>query len=515
MGPLSWGGLLLSFLLSSCAAWTEPIKLSSGEAGSYKALGQQISHSAQAVGDLQVQDAYNSPGSKTNLERLLRGETDFALVQLDLVRDAIRKQQRGQNQPSRGPQLQTVAVLANEYVHVITQANSRIRTVADLQGQQVALGAQGTGIRFTSSQLLTAANVSVIVDEATLADAFKKLKAGKIAALVYVGSLGTSGTVRAELNTGRTLRLVPIQRSLANYLTVQNSGSYQSVTIPAGAYRSLPPLPPTNLLTLSTATVLVTRADVDREKVSRMTWALMSTAQEYLPFFDPTLAAQGVEPLLREGLVYVHPGAQAVFDYGDPGATWLRYWQQNQDLQAGAVILVGTSAIGLFVQWLRRRQSRKLIAQTYDKISQLQNSLQHNPQEALVGVEDLRQAHLQQSLDGQVAAETYEQLERITRAFEGQCRTALEQQQQDCAQNALLLVDQWQSMLLADPNVALKQLEYFQQSYQAMFSQKRIDLQTYLRLRELILMSLMLLNPKLPARTTPATSEPSTVDWTR
>merc|ERR1712054_100889 len=120
--------------------------------------------------------------------------------------------------------------------------------------------------------------------------------------------------------------------SLVNYLTIQFPESYQGKFIPQGTYKPLPQLPNQDLLTISTPGALITRPDVNQRKVSLLTWAIISNFRQYSPFY-PQLASEQDAKLLSEGLIYIHPGAQQVFNHGDPRVAWQRYLQENKPLQ--------------------------------------------------------------------------------------------------------------------------------------------------------------------------------------
>ena len=115
------------------------------------------------------------------MERLLNGEVDFALLQLDVASKAMRE-----------GKVQAVVVLANEYLQLVTQADSPIQTFADLERKRVAVGSPGSGIVFTSERLFGATQLNVTEVQSSLNEAFGELRTGQIDAVIYVGPLGTN-----------------------------------------------------------------------------------------------------------------------------------------------------------------------------------------------------------------------------------------------------------------------------------------------------------------------------------
>ncbi|WP_337907193.1 TAXI family TRAP transporter solute-binding subunit [Iningainema tapete] len=481
-------GILL-FILGSCSNNQNTVTLSSGIAdGYYNRLGDQIGNTSTTV-RLSVRNI-ESLGSQQNLERLLEGKVDFAIVQLDVANQAMRQ-----------GKVQAVATLANEYVHVIVPKDSSLKTFADLQSKRVAVGTSGSGMNYTANQLIKADNLNIQQDTSDFDQAFNKLLNQQVDAVIYVGSLGASKKLREQFMQNPSLTLLPIQTALVNNLTVLDPGSYQSATLPTGTYMSRPPIPEQEVPTLSTATVLVTRPNMNQYKVGLVTWSILSTARTYSQFY-PELQNQDAALLLRKGLFYIHPAAEQVFEKGDPRAGLIHYWEQNNDLQAGVFIFGTTSFVGLLLQQWRRQRSKKVLTTTANRISELRWLLPDHAQQALTGIEDLSQEHRLMFIDGAVTTEVYEQIRQKTQTFADQCRKILEQQRKKFVMDTLLLLDDWQATLQQDPETALQKLSQIKQRYREMLLSDQIDIEAYAELMELTLISLMTLMPKSDHRPT-------------
>lgn len=488
---ICWASLIRSVLcgfvllgVSSCNQQPSSVKISSGtESGYYSRLANQISGSAEITVELKVQNL-SSEGSRQNLQRLLNGEADFALVQLDVVNEAMRQ-----------GKVQAVAILANEHIHVIAQNDPKLRSLPDLQGKRVSLGSKGSGIRFTADQVVNAIGLKVRADDSGFDEVFKKLATRQVDAAVYVGSVGASEKLRQQLAANSRLRLLPLQSAAINYLTTRDPGSYQAATIPAGTYGARPAMPAQDTSTLSTATVLVTRPDVSDRVVGLLTWSILSTSRKFSQFY-PQLQVGDARSLLQRGLFYIHPAAQDVYEQGDPRDAWIRYWESNSDLQAGLMILLGTSGVGLLLQVWRRDRSKKLITTTLKRINELRQILPHDAQQALAGIEELSQEHRLLFIEGTITSDVYEQVRQKTQTFSDQCRTMQEQQRKQFILDTLLLLDDWQASLQTDPQTALQKLSQIKQQYREMLIADQVDIQAYIELMELTLISVMTLAPR-------------------
>lgn len=476
-------GLVVTFL-SSCSRPTTRITLSSGTTGGYyNRLAQEIGSTVDTTVRLSVQNQ-PSEGSRQNLQRLLDRQVDFALVQLDVANQAMRE-----------GKVQAIATLAQEHFHVIIRPDARLKRFADLQGKRVAVGAAGSGIRFTADRLLPAAGVSVRADESTFSQALQKLDRRQVDAVLYVGSIGASQQLRQRFNRGPWLRLLPTPPELVNYLSLKEPGSYQPARIPVGTYNPRPAIPAQDIPSLATVTVLVTRPDMDDRRVGLLTWSILDNARQFSPFY-PELEFGEARSLLQKGLFYIHPAAQTVYEQGDPRAAWVRYWESNSDLQAGVFILVSTSGVGLLLRQWQRDRSKKLMNTTVKRINDLAAIVPHDPAQALQGIEELGQEHRLMFIEGRVSAEAYEQVQQKTQMFADQCRTLLEDQRRKVVLDTLLLLDDWQATLQNDPDSALQKLKQLKQQYREMLLSDQVDIDSYIELLELTLLSVMTLTPK-------------------
>jgi hypothetical protein len=62
--------------------------------------------------------------------------------------------------------------------------------------------------------------------------------------------------------------------------------------------------------------------------------------------------------------------------------------------------------------------------------------------------------------------------------------------------DTLLGLDEWQATLQTDPEAALQKLSYIKQQYRDMLLSDQVDIDAYMELMQLTLISLMTLAPK-------------------
>lgn len=497
---------LFPLSLTGCNSVSEPLRLATGSpTGYYYRLGEAVKVSVKDTVnlDLEVQE---SKGSLDNLQQLLEGNIDVALVQLDV---AEAKMEAGK--------VKAIAVLAEEHIHLISrqttvaEADADLITLSDLNDKMIAIGTPGSGIRFTAEQLLQAARLdtpsSIQTSDVGFSEALDLLSQGKVDAAFYVGRLGANERLREAFATDPSLRLLSISSGLTNFLAMQNPGVYRAATIPEGIYGVFPNIPNRTLSSLTTPTVLITRPDANPKTVRLITWSLIATARRYAPFY-PELQSGDPNVLLRQGLFFVHPDAVDVYEHGDPRQAWVRYWENNSDLQAGLFLLVGTSVAGMVLRYWRKRQSQHLVDRTHQRIIEINELLTQSPQEALQEIEELSQNNRLQFIAGKIPDDVYAQVQQTTQTFSEQCHSVLDQQHREQILNTLLLLDDWQETLQSDPEAALSKLSQIKQQYRDMLLSNQVDIQAYMELMELTLISVMTLTAK-PKPSTETTSVPS------
>ena len=126
--------------------------------------------------------ALTSGGSQANVEDLTNGNVQIAFVQSDVMNYAYNGQRLFES-PVTG--FSVVAQLYQEQVQIVT-TNPDIKTVADLAGKKVSIGAAGSGVYFNAIDVLNAAGLTendISAQYQSFADSADALKDGKIDAL--------------------------------------------------------------------------------------------------------------------------------------------------------------------------------------------------------------------------------------------------------------------------------------------------------------------------------------------
>ena len=146
--------LIMLLSLSACAGTKNATKLrfvTGGEGGTYFAFGGVIAQHATNNAGISVTGIVGN-GSQANVQELQNGNAELAFCQSDVMAYAYN----GSNLfDAKVDCFSTVAALYMEQVQIVT-LDSSIKTVADLAGKKVSIGAAGSGVYFNAIDILGA-----------------------------------------------------------------------------------------------------------------------------------------------------------------------------------------------------------------------------------------------------------------------------------------------------------------------------------------------------------------------
>jgi TRAP transporter TAXI family solute receptor len=151
----------------------------------------------------------STPASVDNMKLIRDGKADLAFVLSDTAYDAV--QGKGAfAPPETKADAKTLAVLYNNFTHVIVRDDSPIKTIADLKGKRVNTGAAGSGTETIANRTLEAYGLDPAKDierqRTGVADAAAQLKDNKIDAFVWSGGLPTAAV--SDLTTTVKIRVL-------------------------------------------------------------------------------------------------------------------------------------------------------------------------------------------------------------------------------------------------------------------------------------------------------------------
>ena len=196
-----------------------------GESGTYYAFGSVIAQHASNNAGVKVVGLVGN-GSQANIQELADGTADFAFCQSDVMAYAYN----GTNLfDAKVEGFSTVAALYMEQVQIVT-TNPAIKTVADLAGKSVSIGAPGSGVYFNAIDVLGAYGLTESDIKPTyqsFGDSADALKNGQIDAAFIVA--GAPTTAVTDLATTKDTYLVSLDDEHIDKLL--DSSDYYTKTV--------------------------------------------------------------------------------------------------------------------------------------------------------------------------------------------------------------------------------------------------------------------------------------------
>lgn len=244
-----------------------------GTSGTYYAFGGVLAQYMKNYTDYSV-TAVSTAASKANIQSIGDGDYQMGFTQSDVMSYAW---EGSRSFETDGPcrDFRVMGALYAETVQLITMKED-IKTVSDLKGRSVSIGAPGSGVYFNAMDVLEGAGLSV--DDIkpqyqSFDDSKEALKDGQIDAAFIVAGAPTSAIT--ELATTNGVFMIPIEGELRDKI-MSLCPFYAPMEIPAQTYPGQNE--PVNTITIKAT--MVVDADLDEETVYQLTKAVFDHAED-------------------------------------------------------------------------------------------------------------------------------------------------------------------------------------------------------------------------------------------
>jgi TRAP transporter TAXI family solute receptor len=296
-------------LVTSTAALAAPTfinVLTGGTSGVYYPMGvglSQLYNSGIKDAKASVQ-ATKASVENLNLLQAGRGEIAFALG--DSVADAWQGvEDAGFKAPLK--KLRAVAAIYPTYIQIVARKESGIKTLADLKGKRVSVGAPKSGTELNARAILAAAGLSYDdlgrVEFMPFAESVELVKNRQLDATLQSAGLG-----QAAIRDLASMMPITFVEVPADVVTKIGSPAYQSSVIPAGTYDGQD----TAIATVAITNILVTHEGVSDEVAYQMAKLLfdnldrMANAHSAAKQISLENATKGLP-------IPLHPGAERFY----------------------------------------------------------------------------------------------------------------------------------------------------------------------------------------------------------
>ena len=272
-----------------------------GTAGTYYPFGGAMAKIWNSkIKDMNV-TAQTSGASAENVRLVNKKEVELALVQSDTLDFAFNATEAFK-EPLKA--MNAVAVLYPEIIQVVVGAASPIKSIADLKGKKVGVGAPGSGTEANFRQLLDAYGMKkedVNAQFLSFSESAEAYKDKHIDAFIVTAGIPNAGIM--DVATQNEIRILSIPADVAAKLT-QKYPFLAAVKVPANTYKGQT----TEVATVAVNAVLICGSSLSEAMVYNLTKALFENQADLA-----SAHAKGKELSLQYAVKGVsipyHPGA--------------------------------------------------------------------------------------------------------------------------------------------------------------------------------------------------------------
>lgn len=242
--------------------------------------------------------------SVENINLMNQNKVEMAFVMSDVLSDALAGTNSFNNKIEN---VQQIAALYPNYVQVVTSKRSGIKTLDDLRGKRVAVGAQNSGVEVNARNILNGHGITyddISIDYLGYAEAADALKGGKLDAAFLTSGLPNASLM--ELEQGFDLQLVSILHENVDKIAKDKS-YFIGMQIPADTYGNAEAIP-----TAAIMNALIVRADLSEEDGYKLTKTFFENLDN-LRNSHQAMKDVSLENAQKGLVAPLHPGAKKYY----------------------------------------------------------------------------------------------------------------------------------------------------------------------------------------------------------
>lgn len=205
-----------------------------GTAGTYYPIGGAMAEILNKDIKGMNASAQSTGATVANINMLKEGSVDLAIVQNDITYYAVNGTEMFKDK--KVDNIRGIATLYPETCQFVTLDNSGIKSIQDLKGKKVAVGAAGSGAEANARQILEAYGITyndIEVQYLSFAEGASALKDGNVDAAFLTAGYPTASV--QDISSQNKIRLLPVDSDKAEAL-IAKYPFYTKTTIPAGTY---------------------------------------------------------------------------------------------------------------------------------------------------------------------------------------------------------------------------------------------------------------------------------------
>ena len=280
--------------------------LTGGTSGVYYPLGVALSQIYGKALPEAKSSVQATKASAENLNLLQAGRGEIAFTLGDALSDAWKgNEEAGFKTPLK--KLRGVAGIYSNYIQIVASVDSGIKTLADLKGRRVAVGAPKSGTEINARVILKGAGMSYKdlgkVEYLPFGESVELMKNRQIDATLISAGLGVSAI--RDLATAVKIVVVAIP---ADVVAKISDPAYIGGTIPANTYEGQA----APVATIAIENFLVTHESVATDTVYKMTKSMYENLDQMVAAHSAAKAIKR-EDGPRNMPLPLHPGAEKYY----------------------------------------------------------------------------------------------------------------------------------------------------------------------------------------------------------
>lgn len=206
-----------------------------GTAGTYYPIGGAMAEILNKEIPGMNASAQSTGASVSNVNMLHDEQVDMAIIQNDIAFYAANGTEMFKDKDVKN--IRGIATLYPETCQFVTLDSSGIKTIADVKGKRVAVGAAGSGVEANVRQILELYGITyddITVQYLSFAEGASALKDGNVDVACLTAGYPTAAV--QDVSSQNKVRLLPVDADKADEL-IAKYPFYTKTVIPAGTYQ--------------------------------------------------------------------------------------------------------------------------------------------------------------------------------------------------------------------------------------------------------------------------------------
>jgi len=214
---------------------------------------------------------------------------------------------------------QPVRVVMSFYeqpLHVVTKEGTGVRTMMDLKGRRVSVGAPNSGTEEQADYVLKALGIDWNKDlkreKLGASESVSALRDGKIDAFFWSGAVPTSSIIDLATTPGSKMVLIPVGGEVADKIMKANPAVFHKTKFAKGDYTGLEK----DVDAIGITAVLTAMDSFPPEAMYQIVNAIFANKQEISAVWKGATSLtpqRSIQQITPEALRYLHPGSARFF----------------------------------------------------------------------------------------------------------------------------------------------------------------------------------------------------------